>query len=154
MQMKTTDIGAGIGLIVLSMLVFMQAGAYRNATIYGYGPDFYPRVLSVSMIACGLILILQAIRGRALAQTERIDPKGFVKMLISIGLCIGYLLLMQVIGFALATMIFLFVLMLFLRQRGGIKRLICSVTVALAVWGIFRYVLITPLPKGMFAFTF
>ncbi len=152
--MKKTDIGVGVALILLSVLVFVQAGTYAKATIYGYGPDFYPRILAVAMIVCGLILILQAARGKALEPTESIDPKGFVQMLLSIGLCIGYLFLMQVIGFAMATMVFLFVMMLFLRQRGGIKRIICSITVALAVWAIFRYILITPIPKGMFAFTF
>ncbi len=78
--MKKIDIGAGVALILLIVLVFLQAGSYGKATIYGYGPDFYPRFLAVVMIACGLILILQAARGRALVATESIDPKGFVRI--------------------------------------------------------------------------
>ena len=68
--------------------------------------------------------------------------------------CIGYLFLMQVIGFAMATGVFLFTLMAFLGQKGIVIRTAGAVAVALIVWGIFRYLLVIPIPTGMFAFTF
>ncbi|MCG7852672.1 MAG: tripartite tricarboxylate transporter TctB family protein, partial [Methanosarcinaceae archaeon] len=79
---------------------------------------------------------------------------GFVRMLIAIVICIGYLFLMQVIGFAMGTGVFLFVLMMFIGQKGLLKRVTSSVVVSLIVWAIFRYFLVIPLPTGMFEFTF
>jgi putative tricarboxylic transport membrane protein len=106
------------------------------------------------MSVCAIILILKASQGRTLPQTEHIHLRGFVRMLIAIAICIGYLFLMQVIGFAMATGVFLFVLMMFIGQKGLLKRVTSSVVVSLIVWAIFRYFLIIPLPTGMFEFTF
>jgi len=61
---------------------------------------------------------------------------------------------MQVIGFAMGTSVFLYVLMMFIGQQGQVKRISSSIAVSLIVWAIFRYFLIIPLPTGRFAFTF
>jgi len=94
------------------------------------------------------------LRGKSLSRADRIDLKGFGRMLIAIGICIGYLFLMQVIGFAMGTSVFLFVLMMFIGQKGLLKRIVSSVMVSILVWAIFRFFLVIPLPTGMFEFTF
>ena len=152
--MKKADIGVGSGLIIFSAWIFWYANEYRNATIYYYGPNFFPQILAIAMTICGILLILNALRGSSLKQSESINLKGFVRMLISIAICIAYLFLMQVIGFAMATSVFLFVLMMLIGHQGYVKRISSSIVVSLIVWAIFRYFLIIPLPTGMFAFTF
>lgn len=153
--MKRADIGTGIGLIAFSAWIFLYADQYRKGTVvYIYGPNFFPQVLSIMMCICGVILIVRAMRGEVLLQTDRIDAKGFVRMCIAIGMCIGYLFLMQLIGFAMGTSVFLFGLMTFLRQKGLIKRILSSIGASLIVWAIFRYFLKIPLPTGVFDFTF
>jgi hypothetical protein len=151
---KRADIGAGIGLIVLSAWFFWYANAYRKATIYFYGPNFFPQILAIAMTFCAVILIVRGVQGKVLPQSDRIDLKGFVRMVLAIVICIGYLFLMQVIGFAMGTSVFLFVLMTFLRQQGLIKRIASSISASLIVWAIFRYFLVIPLPTGIFDFTF
>ena len=152
--MKRADIGVGIGLIIFGTWVFWYASAYRKTVIYIYGPNFFPQVLSILMGICGVLLIIRAVRGEVLAKTDRIDPQGFIRLVIAIGMCIGYLFLMQVIGFAMGTSVFLFVLMTFLGQQGLITRVMSSIVASLIVWAIFRYFLVIPLPEGMFGFTF
>ncbi|UCF84323.1 MAG: tripartite tricarboxylate transporter TctB family protein [Desulfobacteraceae bacterium] len=152
--MKKADIGVGVGLIILSGWIFWYASTYRQATIYYYGPNFFPQILSIAMSVCAIILILKAFQGRTLPKTESIYLRGFARMLIAIAICIGYLFLMQVIGFAMGTGVFLFVLMMFIGQKGLLKRVTSSVVVSLIVWAIFRYFLVIPLPTGMFEFTF
>ncbi len=144
----------GIGLIIFGTWVFWYSSAYRKTVIYIYGPNFFPQVLSILMGICGVILIIRAMRGEVLPKTDRIDLQGFFRMLIAIGMCIGYLFLMQVIGFAMGTSVFLFVLMTFLGQQGLIIRVMSSIAASLIVWAIFRYFLVIPLPMGMFDFTF
>ncbi|NWF92792.1 MAG: tripartite tricarboxylate transporter TctB family protein [Syntrophaceae bacterium] len=147
--MKREDIGIGVGLLILSTWLFWYVGRYRVKEIYGYGPDFFPRVLAVMMAILGLSLIVNALLGNSLKMGDRIDPKGFVRMLISIAICIGYLILTNILGFATATFLFLFGLMTFLRQKGILVRLFSSVATAILVWSIFRYFLVIPLPEGL-----
>jgi putative tricarboxylic transport membrane protein len=151
---KRADIGVGIGLIIFGTWVFWYSSEYRKTVIYIYGPNFFPQVLSILMGICGVILIVRALRGEVLAKTDRIDLQGFIRMVIAIGMCIGYLFLMQGIGFAMGTSVFLFVLMTFLGQQGLIIRVMSSIVASLIVWAIFRYFLVIPLPEGMFGFTF
>jgi len=151
---KNVDIGVSIGLIILSIAVFLKANTYRQATIYIYGPNFFPQFLAVLTCLCAVVLLVRAIRGNVLPQTDHIDKEGFLRMLSAIGICIVYLLLMQVIGFAIATSVFLFVLMALLHQVGMVTRILSSIVVALAVWVIFRFFLLIPIPTGMLSFTF
>ena len=153
-SMKKADIGTGVGLLLLSLAIFWKAFEYRQAVIYVYGPNFFPQLLAILLGICAITLIVRAFQGKALQQEDRIDAQGFLRMVLAIGICIGYLLLMQVLGFALSTMVFLFVLMTFLQQQGMLKRLVSSVVVALIVWAIFRYFLVIPIPTGMLSFTF
>ncbi len=148
MVVKKEDIGIGVGLIILSIWLFLYVGRYRPVEIYIYGPDFFPRILAVMMAILGLSLIINAVLGNSLKMGDRIDPKGFVRLLISIGICIGYLFLTTILGFATATFVFLFILMTFLKQKGILLRIFSSVATALIVWAIFRYFLIIPLPEG------
>ena len=152
--MKKADIGTGIGLIIFSTWIFWYASAYSKATIYYYGPNFFPQALAIAMTICAIILILNATKGKSMESSDRIELKGFIRMVIAIAICIGYLFLMQVIGFTMGTCVFLYVLMMFIGQQGLKKRIISSIGVSLIVWAIFRYFLVIPLPTGMFAYTF
>lgn len=152
--MKKADIGVGIGLLILSAWVFWQAFSYRQTVIYIYGPNLFPQLIALITAVCAVFLIFRALQGKALALKEHIDRRGFLRMVCAIVMCICYLLIMQVIGFALSTWVFLFVLMLFLGQKGWITRTVSSAAVSLIVWAIFRYFLVIPIPSGMFRFTF
>ena len=152
--MKKADIGVGCGLIIFSTWIFWYASEYSKATIYYYGPNFFPQILAIAMIICAIILILNALQGKSQERSDRIQLTGFIRMVIAIAICIGYLLLMQVGGFAMSTSVLLYVLMMFIGQKGLVKRISSSIAVAVIVWAIFRYFLIIPLPTGMFAFTF
>jgi putative tricarboxylic transport membrane protein len=151
---KKIDIGTGIGLIIFSTWIFWYASAYSKATIYYYGPNFFPQVIAIAMSICAIILILNAIRGKSMERSDRIELKGFIRMVIAIAICIGYLFLMQIIGFTMGTCVFLYILMMFIGQQGLKKRIFSSIAVSLIVWAIFRYFLVIPLPTGIFAYTF
>ncbi|MBI5969264.1 MAG: tripartite tricarboxylate transporter TctB family protein, partial [Deltaproteobacteria bacterium] len=135
-MVKKEDIGIGIGLIILSIWLFWYVGRYRSIEVYFYGPDFFPRLLAVLMFIFSLSLIINALLGNSLKMGDRIDPKGFVRMLISIGICIGYLFLTTILGFATATFVFLFILMTFLKQRGILIRIFSSLATSVIVWAI------------------
>lgn len=146
--MKKVDLGVGAGLLALSVWLFWYAGRYKELAVMGYGPDLFPRILASMMIVLALGLIINALLGKSLKKEDNIDPRGFLRVLISIGICIGYLLLLQVLGFATSTFLFLFVLMTLLKQERILLRIGASLIVSLTVWVIFRYFLVIPLPDG------
>ena len=147
--MKKADIGVGIGLLVLSIWLFWYSGRYRDVAVHVYGPDLFPRILSLFMFFLATGLIINACLGRALQKDDRIDSRGFLRVLVSIGICVGYLFLAQILGFASSTCLFLFVMMTLLRQKNIWIRAIASLSTSLIVWSIFRYFLVIPLPEGL-----
>ena len=147
--MKNVDIGVGIGLLILSSSIFWYAGSFKGLTVHGYGPDLFPRVLALFMSFLAILLIINAFLGKSLEKEDHIDPKGFLRVLVSIGICIVYLVLVNLLGFLTSTVLFLFVLMALLKQKRIILRIISSVTVSIIVWAIFRYFLVIPLPDGL-----
>lgn len=147
--MKKVDIGVGAGLLALSIWLFWYAGRYKDLAVMGYGPDLFPRILASMMILLALGLIINALLGKSLKKEDNIDPKGFLRVLISIGICIGYLFLIHWLGFATSTFLFLFVLMTLLKQKRIFLRIGASLIVSLTVWVIFRYFLVIPLPEGL-----
>ncbi|MDI6753127.1 MAG: tripartite tricarboxylate transporter TctB family protein [Thermodesulfobacteriota bacterium] len=147
--MKKVDIGVGAGLLTLSIWLFWYSGRYKELAVMGYGPDLFPRILASMMILLASGLIINALRGKSLKKEDNIDPKGFLRVLISIGICIGYLFLINWLGFATSTFLFLFILMTLLKQKRILLRISASLIVSLTVWVIFRYFLVIPLPEGL-----
>ncbi len=147
--MKKVDLGVGAGLLTLSVWLFWYAGRYKDLAVLGYGPDLFPRILASMMIVLALGLIMNALLGKSLKKEDSIDPKGFLRVLISIAICIGYLFLLKGLGFATSTFLFLFVLMTLLQQEKILLRIGASLIVSLTVWVIFRYFLVIPLPEGL-----
>jgi hypothetical protein len=146
---KRVDIGVGTGLIALSAWIFWYSGRYRELTVHIYGPDLFPRILASMMFLLAVGLITNAYLGNSLKQEDRIDVRGFLRVLVAIAICIGYLFLIHLLGFASSTFVFLLALMTLVRQRGIWVRLFACLATALVVWAIFRYFLVIPLPEGL-----
>lgn len=152
--MQKTDVGTGVGLLGLSAWVFFYSADYAKQAVFFYGPSFFPQLLSAAMAICAVILIYKGSKGLNPEPCDRIHFRGFLRMLAAIAMCIVYLVLMQYIGFAISTAIFLFALMTYLEHKGVLIRAISSVGASLIVWSIFEYFLIIPVPTGVFSFTF
>lgn len=148
--MKRTDIIAGIFLMFFSALVFVEAGTYANKGVQQtfYGPSLFPQALCILIIFCSALLILHALRGKALRKAETINRQGFLRLLVSIVIAVVYWLSVDFLGFALATPIFLFVLMTQLGARGWPSRLGVAILTPVFIWWIFNEVLIVSLPEG------
>jgi len=146
---KRADIGIGIALILLSVWTFWYSGRYQQLTVHVYGPELFPRILASAMFVLAVGLIVNACLGKSLKQTGSIDGRGLLRVAVAIAICIGYLFLIHVLGFASSTFLFLFAMMALVRQQGIWLRVFAAATTALLVWAIFRYLLIIPLPEGL-----
>ncbi|MGL1890296.1 MAG: tripartite tricarboxylate transporter TctB family protein [Spirochaetaceae bacterium] len=149
MNSKRIDLGVGSGLSLLSIIVFLYAGQYKGAGVSQYGPNFFPQALCILMLTASILLIIQAVKGNSQKDLETIDKKGFIRASITLAICIVYLFVMQLIGFFFATLIFLYVLMTYIGHKHLKTRIISTLSVSLAVYGIFYFFLKIPLPEGI-----
>jgi len=149
MNNKSVDIGVGLGLCILSVWVFWYAGNYAGKGVNAYGPDFFPKVLSVIMFLCSSLLIFRAVAGFSVSALETTDSRGFVRAAISLVLAIIYLFFMKLVGFFIATVIFLYALMALLGQSGQITRILVSLIVPTLIYAAFIFFFKIPLPEGV-----
>ena len=150
MDSKRIDIGTGIVLCILSVVIYLYAEQYSGRGVNKYGPNFFPQALSLLLFLSSVALIIQALRGKALKSLEVVDRSGFIRATVTLVIAIGYVFLMKVLGFYLSTVIFLFVVMTYLGQKKLWIRILVSILVASAVYGLFHYFLKIPLPEGIF----
>lgn len=151
MDSKRIDVGVGIVLCIFSVIIYWYAEQqYAGRGVNTYGPEFFPQVLALMLFLASASLIIQAFRGNALKTLEKIDKQGFVRATITLIIAIAYVFLMNVLGFYLSTIIFLFVVMTFLGQKKLWIRVLVTLAVATAVYSLFHYLLKIPLPEGIF----
>ena len=150
MDSKRTDIGVGIILCILSAVVYLYAEQYSGRGVNQYGPNFFPQTLSALLFVAAAALIFQALRGNALKSLEGINKQGLVRAAVTLLIAIAYLLLTNVLGFYVSTIIFLFVVMLYLGQKKHWLNALVSFLVASSVYSLLHLFLKIPLPQSMF----
>lgn len=149
MDSKRIDIGVGTVLCLFSVAVYLYAEQYTGRGVNTYGPNFFPQALSVMMFLASALLIVQAFRGHALKDLESTDKRGLINAAVTLVISVGYIFIMKVLGFYVSTALFLYVVMMFLGQKNQRVRLVTSILVASAVYGIFHYFLKIPLPESI-----
>ncbi len=153
MDSKRIDIGVGVFLCLLSIAIFLYAQQYVGRGVNSYGPNFFPQALSMLLFVVSAAMIFKTLRSNTLTELEKINKAGFIRVVVTICISIAYMLIMQVLGFYLSTMLFLYVVMLYLGQKNHLVRILVSILVASAVYGLFYFFLKIPLPEGIFLHT-
>jgi hypothetical protein len=152
--LKNADILAGTGLCIFSVAVFFSAQKYHGQGASAYGPHLFPQFLSVSLFLASVLLLIQAFRGKSLEAQDTIDPRGMVRAGGAILTCVLYIIIMQFIGFLIATILFLFIMMTYIKQKNIYTRVAASIAVALIVLLLFQYFLKIPLPSMDFSWSY
>jgi putative tricarboxylic transport membrane protein len=154
MNMKKADMRAGIGICVFSTIVWAYAGRYEGRGASEYGPHLFPQFLAACLFICAVLLIVVAVRNRSIEPEDTIDVRGMYRAGIGILICVAYVVVMQLIGFTVATIAFLYSMMVFIGQKGLVTRAAVSILVAVGILLVFRYFLKIPLPEADFTFRF
>lgn len=138
----------GVLALILAIVYGLQARTFESGLQIGdpLGPDKFPYLLAVVMGITALYLML-----RPDPSPHWPDPMHLAQMaLIVLVLCI-YAVLLEDLGFILAT----FAAVAVLSWRLGARpttALLTGVGVALGLYGLFDYVLGLPLPLGLLEF--
>jgi len=110
------------------------------------GASVVPYLWLICISGLALFLLIRGITGH-----EEKDPEwGRVgKVFIFLGMTVAYLLIMQLIGYSLATLLYLVFGMLFLSYRNWTVMITLSGGWVLFSYFIFYRLLYVPLPKGL-----
>ncbi len=154
MSDKKKNILTSVVFLAFGAFVYVQSLGIKHMMANDVGSAFFPKVISVAMIAVAAIRLVMALREPEKEKKGDTgnDAKGG---LITILLILAYVMAFNSVGFLISTAIYLFLQMLVLtpaEKRKLPMLAIISIVAPLFIYTLFVYVINTPLPKGIFGF--
>ena len=162
MYRKHIDFVSSILLMALSIFVLIESYSYyqtqneRVVVVFHQSAGFFPIVIGSALLICSILLFIRSVRGGAFKENFVKIKEGaiaFLKTTTAFRALVGCIwmgiyvfVLLQRIGFAMGTPVFLVLMMTFLQfqdlKEAGLKR---------AIWSIVKYILIS---VGIVGFTY
>jgi hypothetical protein len=106
------DLGIGLGLLAFCALMYWQAGLAPTPPFVPYGPAFYPRITLLVMAGLAVWLLIETWsrgpRAAPAASKQAGQAPDYRRVVLGFAIFLGYVGGLSVLGFLLAT--FLFVL--------------------------------------------
>lgn len=150
--MRKADIVVALGLMVIGFLVL--GDAIRLGFGWGIsGPQsgFFPFYMSLGIIISTFFILLRAIRiYKKEGPGKRLTPEGGTTKILWVLLpAIAAILLTELLGLHLATVLYLAFYMGVVGKIHWVKVVLLSVLVPLVVYVLFDKIFLIPLPEGI-----
>ncbi len=149
--LKDRDFQAGLIVLVFAIVGYIYTQmtiTTSNALVAsGIAADFYPKLLFAVMGVCGIILMIQS--ARRLPEEQVPFPRtDWKRLFIGFFLMLAYAFLIdeKLLGFILASILFMFVFMLFLGERNWRTLIIVPLAGTFGIWLLFGKVFRLALP--------
>lgn len=143
--MKVSDI---IGSAILLLFSF---AAYYQATRFTLGTDAFPKAVLIAIMILASVQLVFALRPTAApavtASSEMLNVKRIIAIVV---LFFVYIVSIQLIGYFIATPLFMIVSMAMLGRKDAKMILIVTLAVNVSIWLVFRAFLYVPVPMGPF----
>lgn len=151
--LKTLNQKLSIFLIVLSVGYLYLS---YNLKEYPYVPvdsDFLPKVLGYFLIILAIFLFFDKSSETEEEKEKRTVPKKDILVLLAVGgMIFLYIFLLELIGFVLSSMLFIFLCSWFLGYRKFKTNGLVAVIFPLVMYLSFNYLLQIRLPQGILPF--
>lgn len=128
---------ASIVFFIIGVLFFTEALKISDSA-YGssVGPKIFPMGLGASLIVLSALLIFQSFKAKSIKTAgDESDSPQYKRFLIILGAAIGYVLLLEPLGYVITTFVFLVIAFQTL-ERG---KWLPTVVIAAAFSGIIYY---------------
>jgi putative tricarboxylic transport membrane protein len=144
-------------IMVLACLGLTDAWRLSNAVRAGgtfhdvIGPDRYLAVISLGLLVCGVLNLVGSLKSLRRPEIRRGEEGGSqVTLVIVVSfVLVIYTLLIQILGYLLATSIFFPVIYYLFGVRPWLKSVVIGLSTAIFFYAIFEYFAEIPLPKGL-----
>jgi putative tricarboxylic transport membrane protein len=144
--MKPGDGWAGGFVALVGLIAIYAAWPLDFWLEYGPGPGFFPLVLGSGLVLMGGAVAVSAWTRREGAARYDGDLR---KPLLVAGALASYLAVLDFLGFAIATVLFLFTLIHWVESRKAWLALTLAVSITLGLHLVFDTLLKTALPLGI-----
>lgn len=155
MMNRYKDMISGTFLLLVAVMLYAATFNIRTFMETAYGATFVPRLIAIVIAVLSLILVIQGIKkakqsgGEAVAESV---PKSGKHVMITFGLIIGYILVLNKLGFILSTAVYstlqMYVLSDFNRRRILLFAII-SASASVILYLVFKKLLYVMLPSGI-----
>ena len=153
---KINLIFSGVCAAIGIFLIVLAAG-YPTAADYGTGvpgPGLWPIVISAFMLALAALLVMKTIKMPA---EKNVDVpmwnEGTKRVYITMGILFAYTLVLEFLGFIIATTIMEAIFIQWFAKKKPIITVLISVVVTLVIYCVFQFVLNVPVGSfGILAF--
>lgn len=141
----------GLGLIALAAVILFDTRRMQVAPHYSaYGPQIFPYIAVVALVACALYFLWQTATGRLdaiRADADKPDWSGVI--FISAGL-LSQAFLIETLGFVISAAILFFAVAWGFRSGKPLRDAIVAVILSLVTYLVFTQLLNLQLPPGIF----
>jgi putative tricarboxylic transport membrane protein len=147
--MKKGMIAACILLMGLSLYGIIESSRLERTMQMGVGIAFFPLSMSIVIGGLAVFLLVGVLKGRIRVKEKPIFEKGgFPRVLTVVGFLLGYLILIEGIGYVPSTFLFFAAMVFFLQRGRTLYTLLTSAACTFLLYAIFRLWLKSPLPTG------
>lgn len=150
-RLRSADLWAGLCVTALGVValvasfdIFVPTGLNDSL-----GPRTFPIVISLLVMALGVVLSLRSLVRNGSTAADLGTRSTLVVMSVALA---GYLALFGVLGFLLATVVFLTALFLYLGERRLWFAVVAAALISVAVSAAFTMGLNVALPRGLLGF--
>ena len=155
--MKKANYCVAIVFILLSGFVFFQVSGFQQTLIADdyVGAAFFPELLAWGTIVLAVLLGWLNFRNKFQEDSRSLSdlfPKEILTALEGLTVLCAYVLLLEPLGFILATIALNIALLLLFRVRSLITLAVFPVSISVIVYLVFCKALVVPLPEGLFYF--
>ena len=135
----------GIALIIFCIILWFYAIPFH---ISGNTPKFFPRLITVFILIPGILLIVSR-KGESNKPSPRFkDLKGVHKALVTAGLFLIYISLIDIIGYFTITSIAIMSFLFFFGSRSWKGIVLIPAAILFIIYLVIEKILSFPLPKG------
>ncbi|MGH3348952.1 MAG: tripartite tricarboxylate transporter TctB family protein [Nocardioides sp.] len=149
---READAVLGVIVAAIGVLVLVQSLQLRFYSEGVPGPGFFPALLSAALIVLGVACTVTRLR-RARDAADRFELPSRGQARRSLGLWGAVLvgtLLIEPLGFLLAMLLLVAVILLVIEGRRGLGSVVTIIAVPVLAWLLFAELLQVPLPAGPF----
>jgi putative tricarboxylic transport membrane protein len=152
--MRVNDAVSGAVFVILGGTLIQQAARLPGFPGQKYGPDLFPTILGVGLVACGLGLVIRGVRLKLSGapwvyhQDWMKERRAFANVLAFIVAIVAYIFLSEPIGFipvAFSIMVALFLWF----QVAWHRAVLVSAAMTLGFFWFFDKLFRIPLPRGL-----
>lgn len=145
---------ASVTVLLLGLVFALFTSRFRITMRPDYpGPRLFPYIACFGLIVCGLGMVGQAIlkihRGEGVRYQTR---EGWIKILVSLVILLGYIIALQFLGFVAATLIFSFIMVSYFsygKKFALFKKILFSVILTAGIYLTYVQLFGMNLPKGL-----